>query len=245
MSAEARAVREALLTARQPQTLLFQALPVGLGYLDIEWSDERREAYLLALRQALIELRDAYANLLERIRRGLYEALHVSADHPQAREALASAAEACIPLSSDLRLEAFLRRLADQQLGDREWLESVGAVVVHKSPREWLDRDIVTLESGLAELSAQFRRLQDIALARGVRVGGGRVMRLGLTDSEGRELSQIVHGSPEEEAGVAKIVRELNAVLDSSTLQPQARLLAVAELARQLLDNTDQKVTDA
>ena len=68
-----KSVRDALLTAREPATLIFEALPIACGVnpfpVDGPTDSEVAQQFVSVLREALENLRATYPELLERIRR--------------------------------------------------------------------------------------------------------------------------------------------------------------------------------
>jgi hypothetical protein len=169
LSADALAVRQALTSAREPQPLLFEALPAAMGYEPGDAGGERLDAYLARLRRALLELERAYDRLLAAIEGELLAALRLSADLPAARHEMAQRAETLGEWIADLNVRAFALRLGDTRLARREWLESVASVVAGKPPSSWNEGDRRKYRATLPQLAAQLRRIEEVALSHGQR----------------------------------------------------------------------------
>ncbi len=234
LSPAARAVRRALTTASEPQPLLFAALPKALGR-DPEAADGVEE-YLERLKVTLLELQQAYDQLLGRAQRELVDALRLPADLSIARPEIARRTRMMQDWVTDMRLRAFILRLADGRLPDREWLESVASGVARKPPATWNDSDEQGYRIALAQLAEQLRRTEDVALARGQGAAGERAIRLGVTDGAGQEWRDVLHVAPGQEGAVARAVEALQGALDGLGADEQVRLAALAELAKRLLD---------
>jgi hypothetical protein len=138
LSSEAQAVREALLRAEEPATLIFRHLPVACGLdpfaHDQPPSSARVKQFVQRLRSALDELRATYPGLLERMQAVVTKAFDRPGDFDQVRESLANAADSVLVAVADARLKAFCLRLADRGLETQPWLESLGSFVCSKPP---------------------------------------------------------------------------------------------------------------
>jgi len=240
LSPEAIAVREVILTAREPHRLLFEDLPKAVGVKPQQVSADLIVAhdFFAALRKALLELERAYDVLLTDIQAQLTEAMRLPSDLTAARTEAAQRAAWLQERVADLRLKAFVLRLADQVLPDREWLESVAAALANKPPRQWNDSDVLRYGNELAELAGRFRRVEEIVLEarlQGDNCGPGRLIRLGVTDQDGQEWRDFVRLAPDEEAEVQAAANVLANGLRELTDAPRLSAAVVAELARRTL----------
>ena len=138
---------------------------------------------------------------------------------------------------SDLDLRAFTLRLSDGQLTEREWLESVAAVIVSKPPANWNDADQRKYRMVLAQLTEQLRHIEEVALSKGKRAGTGRILRIGILDDTGEERRDVLRVAPEQEHEIERAVSALEGVLGKLGVDRRLGLTALAELARRLLEN--------
>jgi len=237
LSEDARAIRKALTSAREPQPLLFEALPTALGFGAPDEAQAHTDAYLSRFRQALLELQQAYDRLLTGIERELLDALHLPASLSVARQEIAQRASILGDWISDLNLRAFALRLSDGQLPEREWLESVAAVVVSKPPANWTDADQRKYRVALSQLAGQLRRVEEVALSKEKRSGAGRVLRIGVMDDAGQERRDVLRVAPEQEHEIERAVSALEGALGRLGLDKRLELAALAELARRLLQD--------
>ncbi|MGQ9681559.1 MAG: hypothetical protein ACUVX9_03370 [Anaerolineae bacterium] len=235
LSHEAQAVRRALLTAREPQGLLFEQLPQALEISSLD-DEVVVDNYLQRLRAVVGELHHAYNKLRERVQGQLLAALRLPGDLSLARQEIRQRASLIEGTVADMRLRAFLFRLRDEQLADREWVESVAALVANKPPRNWTDVDAEGFGPALEELAASLRRAEEMALARGGGTAGARTLRLGITDDTGTERSDLLRIRPGEEADVECALSALEETLRALPVSPRTRLNALALLALRMLE---------
>jgi len=234
LSDDARAIRRVLASAREPQPLLFEVLPAALAFtVDDPRSDT--DAYFSRLRKALLELHQAYDRLLTAIEHELRDALRLPAQLSTARQEIAQRSGILGDWISDLNLRAFVSRLGDSRLAERDWLESVAALVASKPPASWSDADWHKYCVALAQYAEQLRRVEEIALSKGEQNGVGRLLRIGVMDDAGQERRDVLRVMPEQEPEIEQAISALETALNASGLDERLRLTALAELARRLL----------
>lgn len=217
LSNSASEVRKVLLSAREPGLLLFRDLPqaCGFGPIPIEGTNGGSDVqgFVAALSAALDELRDAYPNLIERMKGGLNTAFDLEEAPTQVREELAARAEHIMAHVTEPRLKAFCLRLSDTYLPDAEWAESLGSFVCSKVPTTWADSDVRRFMQELNYLCARFQRVESITFARNDNAPGGEAVRVALTRSDGTELEQVVFLAPDEEGTITRLASQMAALL--------------------------------
>lgn len=243
LSSDALAVREAISKAREPHRLLFVDLPSAVG-VDPERIGQERgpaEAFVDKLRMALAELAKAYDLMLDRARVQLCEALRLPADAEAARKEITERTSVLRDKVTDLRLKAFLLRLGDGRLPEREWLESVLSYVANKPPKQWNDQDIPRYGIALAEMAGQFLRVEQIVAERSSgmeKAEGTRTLRVGFTAESGEDHSAMVRVTPAEEQVVEDIVAALQSELDRRSKSKRIHAAVVAELVRRAISQS-------
>lgn len=189
LSAEARAVRQALSRARSPVDLVFDDLPAACGVEpfahDAEPDAKRVDGFVRTLDAAVTELRGCYPKLLDQMREELFETLGAPS-----REALTERAAALSFRLTEQHLRTFALRLADTGLSEEKWIEALGGAVLMKPPVRWLDHDVATWRSRLADIGSQFRRVE--ATAFGKTKAKRNAVRVSLTRIDGQERAVIV-----------------------------------------------------
>jgi hypothetical protein len=241
LSSVAIATRETLLLARDPQSLLFKDLPRALGTSRLTHANDV-DAHFMRLKSVLVELQLAYDQLLQELEKQLLNALLLPSNVEQAREEIVGRCKVLKDWISDLRLKAFVQRLSNTSKLHREWIESVAGVVVNKTPSRWNDQDVTHFEVALADIAGQFRRTEDVALAKQQEANltqVDRIARLAVTDLEGNEQREIVRVPKEQEAEVHVVLDALRNTLGEFQTSRAVRLMVVTELARDCFNEAD------
>jgi hypothetical protein len=245
LSEDAIAVRDALFSAREPQRLLFGTLPQALGFKAAGKSVEEVEQYFSHLKRVLVELQRAYEQLLISIQGQLLDVLLLPSDLGAARREIAPRAQILENWVADLRLKAFISRLGDAKLPQREWLESVAACLANKPPSKWNDGDVLTYRVALSDIAGQFRRTEEVALTEeSDGESAGRTIRLCVTDMLGHEQREIVRITPDQEDELQKAVGALEEALHSLEADRKMCVMAMAELAKRTMGKMSSSEED-
>lgn len=210
LSTTALTVRDTILSAREPATLLFADLPKACGFKPISATRAGgREAtqFIETLRTALDDLRMAYPHLEERLRRQLRIAFELPGSFQAFRTNLAQRAEQILLSVTEPKLRAFCLRLIDENLPEGDWLESIGSYLALKPPSKWHDAEEDAFNSALVEGAARFHRLESIAFSQGRRKNDTAI-RLAVTRANGMEHDEVVHFGADEEDRLSKLQRE-------------------------------------
>jgi hypothetical protein len=208
VSATARAVRDALLGAREPLNLLFTDLPQACGldgfrpYAGPDISEAR--LFVDRLQEAVEELRQAYDALLNRIQRRTSEALNQPSFD---RVAVASRAARVSLVAREPRLRTFALRLRDPGLTDKAWAEALGSYVISKPPAKWLAADEARYDDEAGTLAEHFCKTEAAAFANPGMPPQAEAVRLNLTRGDGEDVVRVVEGPPDEDlAGQADVI---------------------------------------
>lgn len=189
------AVREALLSAREPASLLFAELPhaCGLPSFGIDRAhDSAIDDFISRLTDSVSELQNSYGDLIQRIVRATSEAIGQDPKH-FSRVALASRAARVSLAAREPRLRAFALRLRDPALHDEAWAESLASFVVAKPPSRWLPGDEVRFTEEIGALAEVFARVESTIFSSSEERPDGDAIRLNLTRGDGRDLVRVLH----------------------------------------------------
>lgn len=230
----AKSVLDALLTAREPATLLFSTLPTACNlepFLIDEPADAKRVAHFVnTLRNAMEDLRGNYPQLLVRIRDRIIEGL-AGGFRPD-RDNIADRASQIILAAHEPRLQTFARCLADSSLPDDEWAEKVGSFVVSRPSARWTVNDEIRAMDEIDLLTSLFCRVETTTFVNEKEESGVTAMRLMLTQGDGTEEALIVRIRPDDELKVRALANELENILaNSGNLQ----IPAITYLLRKIL----------
>ncbi len=189
------AVRDALLSAREPATLLFSDLPnaCGLPIFRIDEADESSvEEFISRFTDAVQELQNTYADLIARIIKRTSEA---AGQDPEKfdRIALASRGARVSLAAREPRLRAFALRLRDPALHDEAWAESLASFVVAKPPARWMPGDEARFTEEIAALAELFAKVESTAFSTSEDRPDAEAIRLNITRGDGRDLVRVLH----------------------------------------------------
>jgi hypothetical protein len=195
LSKKALAVRDALLNATEPSTLLFADLPEACGLPSVPVRKRSASGdikkYVRALKKSLGELRSAYPSLLSQIEKSVATAFELDTQHDKLRKTLEKRSTDLGLHITEPTLKAFCLRLADSQLGRDTWLESIGSLVIAKPPRRWHDRDVPRFDDALEELVSRFQKTATLAFAKS-KNANRQSMRLSILQACGNEESCVI-----------------------------------------------------
>jgi hypothetical protein len=213
LSATAVRVRRALLDTREPVNLVFTKLPEACGLPAVGTKPFAHSDDLAArLRIALHEIRAAYPELIKRLGEGLCAAFDVTVGLPEARAIVAGRAAQLAVALTEPSLKAFALRVADSNLDDRTWIESIASLLARKAPERWSDNDETEFNHQLEVTAARFKRTE-AALIGTTRKLNGHACRIALTKSDGAEVGDLVDWAGMDESRIGPVQTEIQQLL--------------------------------
>jgi hypothetical protein len=237
-----KAVRAALLSARDPATLLFHDLPIACALQPVlaESNQQAAQVELFAqeLKAAVDELRGAHPGLLQWIKEKLHTEFQLRGSFEEVRQLLAPRAASVAGFVTEPRLKSFCLRLADTKLTETQWLESLGNLLCAMPPAKWRDADVHKYEQEIHHLAAQFGRVEAVVYNRSKYKGiaEGESVRIALTQPNGQERGQVIHLTPEEveqatglQEAIAELLRDRGRVGMAAASRALWQLLATGE----------------
>lgn len=227
---EAVDLREALLRATDPHELLLEKIPRILG---LNLDDPNLERLLTErLNAGLVAMYQAYPHLLDQIESQFKATFNLTGNTTEAlRSEIRRRAEAVKGLASESDLSRFVA--AASGLGDQDWRETIGRVVMKgKSPVNWLDTEVVDFQVRLQHLYSDFVRLEELGLEKQRSSVKGKIIRVGVLESELKEVRASIPVSDEQKGEVDALSKQLVKVLQKSEAKSsrQVRLAALAQL---------------
>jgi hypothetical protein len=228
-------VRDALLRAEEPATLLFQTLPEACACdifgPDTLPSQTKVKRFVERLRSGIEELRATYPGLLQKMTEEVQSCFHHSGSFNDLREKLVLSAARILVSVKDPRLKGFCLRLADQGLGNDQWIESVGSFLCSKPPSKWIDHDVSQFEDELHRCARQYFRVESTLFDQGMEPADWHAMRISITCHDGSELDKVIRLSDGELPKVGALEEKINAVLpDDRGLSLNAAMRVVRAL---------------
>lgn len=205
----ALAVRDTILSAREPARLLFSDLPKACGFEPIgshATATKATIAFVKTLKTALDDLRTAFPEMQERMRVRLRGAFDLPGTFQQFRTTLSARSEQVLFGVAEPKLRAFCLRLIDDNLLESDWLESLGSYLALKPPSKWHDaeedlfnndetyetkKNPAQDEKGMEDASRNLVRRMACKVGKSVCVVGARRLR-----RSSRNVPRFHHSSP-------------------------------------------------
>ena len=242
LSRNARRIRQLFKQARDPNRLIFDDIPKELNDPQGVGGDETTHRIANQVRDGLMELRQAYPAMLNRMREMLLAELEVPNTSPSMLVELRARAENIRELGGDHRLEAFIVRVARFEGGSDD-MESLAGMAINKPPRDWVDVDIDRATVELAELAQRFIRAEAFARVKGRR--DKRHAMAVIVGMEGRPTA--IHAEFDvadlDRPEVKTLIERMDTTLqESGEARRNIILAALAELSARYLDPA--KVTE-
>jgi hypothetical protein len=232
LSKSAASLLQLLLSANDPNRLLFIDLPSAVA------AEGPQNAVGLRVEACIVELKSAYARMLDSIRRKLFEGLKAEEDGKDIRVR----AQVVHGISGDLLLDAFALRLPNVE-ADQGELEGLISLVTNKPPREWSDRDIDVATIELARLAMRFRQVELLASVQG-RKGSRQAVAVAVSLPDGQKPKlHSIDISTEDRPNVRRMAESLRKFLLSQSSDKDLCLAAMAEAAFSLADTESSDVS--
>jgi hypothetical protein len=230
------AVREALLRAKEPASLLFHDLPLACGIPGFEATGTAPgsdiEAFIGELRAAFRELRLAYPNLLDSIVEAIRADLSLPADEATLRGALAHRAARLLPVAVEPELKAFLVAVCEDQPRE-DWLASLGMMFAGKPLNLWRDQDVEKARFTIKSLCRSWGKLESVLDAPEAATADVlSFMRVAVVTPQGGERSLVVDLRPGDEAAFRSIRAQIqDIVAQLSASMPRETMFAALGLS--------------
>lgn len=206
-------IRDAILNAKEPITLLFNDLPLACGLAPISpgnAQNKNNEDFIQILKESLDELKFCYHSLRDRIKESLTANFEYKNDFNEFRISIAERAQVVLLSVIEPQIKAFSFRLFDDSLAEGEWLESVGAFVTSKTPERWTDVDEDKFFHELPILVQRFKNIESIAFddnKNSKTKSNG--CKISMTKSTGEELNQVLYYTEEELKSLGQLQKQM------------------------------------
>lgn len=238
LSPRAQAVRQVLLEAHEPDTLLFELLPVacGLNPITAEGVQDANlpREFRTRLSAALRELREAHDNLLLQTRTYLHEAFGVAQQAERLRENLRVRASFLQGRSIEPILTRFVFAATDDQTDDTQWLKAVVMVISDKPAESWTDTDVEAFELRLADVARRFKYLEAIAADNNALwASQAEARRISLIGTNGKEICEVAWIDEKQRSHFDALAED---ILQTHTLDLAERRVLLAVLAEKILN---------
>ena len=221
LSNNAKRVRQLFKRANDPNRFIFDDIP-NLADQDLD-AELEIGVVVRHFRAGLTELREAYHNMLNRLREILLAELGIHNTSPDMFAELRERAENIHQISGDHRMDAFVLRISKFQGTDAD-MESLASLAVNKPPRQWVDSDIDSATIELADLARRFTRLEAFAHVKG-RADHREAMAV-VVGLRGQPIHDEFEIATNQQEQVNRLFEQVRNTLDASGEDAQDVILA-------------------
>jgi hypothetical protein len=251
-SATTLEIRSAFTTASEPDRLLFEQVPEIFGkegiYSDTVLTKLAARKLAASLSEAFRELKSAYPNLLEKIKKFTAEATATSMDLKLMRKQLEGQAANLEDRVLDKSLQAFVVAIQRSELSNQEWLENLAMVTLNGSPaRSWSDDEINHFTLRIFEIGGALKRLQALLYDRLSRDETPfEAIRITLTHPDGSEEVDVLSISQQEKAQISEVMSDalvnMESMFGSSTAAKAALMAWLASATKNESKESTRKI---
>jgi hypothetical protein len=237
VSDDAISVRDAVLTAREPDVLIFESLPIALGFGRVDATGPLPATLASRVVGAIAELGGAYRQLQGRVKATVADAFSIVSPDTL-RTDLRARSQGLLGAVAEPRMRGFLVAASSVELDDNEWLGSLVVATGGRPLSLWTEAEEVAFGLLIREVARAYRRLvilHDEAWTEQL-TEGFAARRVTITEPDGHEMSRLVW----VDAGSMRPIRE---IVDQALAQ--AGDLAGADGARMLLALLTQRLVES
>ncbi|MHB8597167.1 MAG: hypothetical protein ACYDER_10180 [Ktedonobacteraceae bacterium] len=245
LSREARAVRDALRDAREPDELLFTTLPQACGLASIGIFDEQNDIALQQFKKVLVqaiqELQSAYDSLVDNCKHLVYNTFAVRSDITKIREDLRVRAQYLKEHCIERQMKSFIIAAISDMTNEREWLEALLMVIADKPAISWVDEDTARFEVRLSDLARRFVHLEAIQREAYQSIPSGfDVQRITITNPDGFEDNHVVWLNQEHQSLISAFADK---ILSNESVRGDEQLQQelVAELVKRVFHSEQEQ----
>lgn len=251
LSAASKNVRKTILSAHEPDELLFNQLPEALGFpiFSTETAIDAKVVsdFFTTLQDALSELEQAYEVLLNSIEQLLVEAFNLSPEKEKFRAELAARAEPLLEITIETDFKGFLIQICRDGHDFTSWLEAIATYLTKKPPASWVDLDKTQFESKLSQFARKFRHFEAVSYEKWdhIELPAGEPIRIGITRPKQLEQEQVVVLPRTAEEQANELERTIEQVLDETDTDQNSEfhLAVLARISQKLMSKDKQKTS--
>jgi len=213
ITTDAKAVRKALLEAKEPDQLLFNALPQACGLSPITGKETDEKTIVKTFRkklvQALSSLQTSYDDMLGHCERLLKKAFAIRIDSNEFRGNLRYRAMNLLSQVVEPRLKSLIIVCSDIESDNKSWLESILLIISNKPPKSWTDEDVVIYETKLSDIARRFMNLEALQKEIAIPSEGIDARRITVTYPDGDEIHQMLWIDRNNQSNIDRIAEQI------------------------------------
>ena len=217
-------MRDAILNAREPDTLLFESLPAVFGYKS-NMTEKDIIKFSKNLVKSAINLQNGMYGMFEELRDALYKYTEI-----YNRVDLSRAAKIIEPSVTDHKTKVFLGAIsADTLEKEEDWLNYIAMSLTDVHPTDWKDEQREMFISELRIMSTKFKKLAGIYFAKVSGSFAAKSFHVSIISADGTEYHDIVSLNSEQQEKMHDIVKLVKNELGKNGMkQNWARVFAAA-----------------
>jgi len=221
LSKQSVSIRQAFLTASEPDRLLFEQIPQIIGiepvYPETKLTLSQASSAAFSIAEYFRELKSSYPRLLEAIRKSIAEATSTNGELVSMRKQLQGQATNLEGRVLDKSLHSFVVAIQRDELSNQEWLENLAMVTLDGTPaRSWNDEDINLFAVKIYEMGGALKRLQALLYDRLSKDETPfEAIRITLTHPDGSEKVDVVSITEQEKIQITCVMSSVTEQLES------------------------------
>jgi hypothetical protein len=239
---QALAVRDVLLKAKDPYTLLFSELPEALGIPPAQQTDTT--VFKQLLEHCLQGLQRAYPRLLDELEIQVRDTFNLYGTSEEAKNQLQSRASLLNGHVAERTLALFVREAS--RFDHRDWREVIARAVKGGIPlHQWHDADVLNFQIQLRQIARDFTKLEEL-LIESQHANSPQILHIGLLNGHLQEDRAVIAIPLEHVSTIESLSKRIFALLEEEGQNEEwrrIRLAAIAQVAAKYL-NHDGRTED-
>ena len=234
LSKEAIKLREAIVSAQDPEEVFFEKFPNAIGYDVKELIDKEAlfDEYIIKFQKTILEVKNSYQELLNRFETYITnEVLGVKSDFPDYKKQLQKRFFSIKEYQVLPSQKAFLLRV-NSDLDDRDsWLNSICFSLISKSLDKISDKDEILLRE---KLSFTVKELDNLCVIKKVNFDETKeeVYKIDFTSFDSGLKNHVIRVSKNQKLEIEKNISSIKGKL---TADKQLRIAILSELLKREL----------
>lgn len=235
----AQQLRDILIDAQEPDTLLFRQIPQVLGLSPVSRTSsvnpQAAQAYAKALDTALTTLRQTELSLREQLVVALGDAFLLPRDLTTLRHDLVARARPLVGAAIPQELRCLVEHIGRVHLDDDDWLNPLVLQLAGRGIDDFHDETVEEFCIRARAVARSFDRVTNLYFHAARDGEGFDARQVTLTGSDGYEQSLVVHVPADLDVRAKRLVETVKE-LAAESLGQGGGLILLAALARNLID---------
>ena len=219
-------VRDAIIKATEPDTLLFNLLPQALNIdlFEKQINDEMINIFAKKLSRSLHLLENAYDDMLNDIISELLTACGVN----NKAEFVSVATDLKDQITMDPKMQGILNAISVGNLDDSDWITYIAMVITDVPPTDWTDQDRLRFNTNLTEFAKKFKRVSALHIEK-IRKLDRILQRITITQNTGKEYASLIQFNEKQgskfKSDVCNLIKKVKKVKTIKTTNDAVELI--------------------